>query len=240
MIFPYAIYVPRSHICPSCLMELSTVRALADPHYGLPVVVCPRCSLACVRTKHPDQAFWQRFRRRWGALRLIFAKVLATTLMSLIMWGLVSLSVDVFATTHGTIDLVRPFVSADIDTMLGASMIVVLGIGLGCLVRVLYWHHRAWVGAVVLFLLAGFFTSLDYSTGAAVNLLAVFADFASPAEMPDADEMALRGQFFGMLGVLVVIGMVPGVFLGRMIEKSTVRKFRKIRKKIQRRRAYDN
>lgn len=41
----------RTHICLGCGFELAGVRAPPDPHYGLPVVVCPRCELACVR--HP-------------------------------------------------------------------------------------------------------------------------------------------------------------------------------------------
>lgn len=52
-----------SHICLSCGRDLARVRALIEPHYGLPVVVCPDCGCAVVRRRHPIIVRWRRFRR---------------------------------------------------------------------------------------------------------------------------------------------------------------------------------
>ncbi len=156
------------------------------------------------------------------------------------MWGLVNLSVDIFSTPRGLIDLWTPFVSTDVDSTFQAFATVFLSVGIGCVTRVLYWHHRAWVGAVALLIPAGFFASSEFLTGQAVNLLAVFGDFQSTMDIPSKGEMILRGKFFGMLSVLVLVGMVPGVFLGRVVETGTARKFRKIRKRLQRRSANAN
>lgn len=156
------------------------------------------------------------------------------------MWGLVDLSVDIFSTPRGLIDLWTPFVSTDVDSTFQAFATVFLGVGIGCVTRVLYWHHRAWVGAVALLMLAGFFASSEFLTGQAVNFLAVFGDFQSTMDIPGKGEMILRGKFFAMLSVLVLVGMVPGVFLGRVVETGTERKFRKIRKRLQRRSANAN
>lgn len=41
-----------SHVCLSCGLDLARVRARLDPHYALPIVVCPDCGRAAVRRKH--------------------------------------------------------------------------------------------------------------------------------------------------------------------------------------------
>lgn len=79
--------MPISHTCPTCLTELARVRALPDPHYGLPVVVCPGCGRAVVRTKHPDRVFWRHKRLLlaglWSVVWRLGLMVLAGLLMSL-------------------------------------------------------------------------------------------------------------------------------------------------------------
>lgn len=52
-----------SHICLSCGRDLARVCALVEPHYGLPVVVCPDCGRAVVRRRHPIIVRWRQFRR---------------------------------------------------------------------------------------------------------------------------------------------------------------------------------
>lgn len=52
-----------SHACASCGLELASIRAAPDPHYGLAVVVCPRCRTACTRSR-PDIVRWWRSVRR--------------------------------------------------------------------------------------------------------------------------------------------------------------------------------
>jgi len=61
-------------------MELCRVRAVPDPVYALPVVVCPRCADASVRRRHPTAEGWRTFIRlrvAWGlfALRLLLLVV---------------------------------------------------------------------------------------------------------------------------------------------------------------------
>ncbi len=53
-----------------CGLDLARVRAAPDPHYGLPMVTCPRCARACVRW-HPSRIGWRGQRRtRWAAAGL--------------------------------------------------------------------------------------------------------------------------------------------------------------------------
>ena len=54
-------------------MELAHLAAPPDEHYGLPVVVCPRCTLASVRRPFAGMARWRTFLRTVAtSRRLIF------------------------------------------------------------------------------------------------------------------------------------------------------------------------
>lgn len=150
------------------------------------------------------------------------------------------LAISTFSDHPGSIQLSEPFRSAYPETMFAAYMVPIGAIAMGAIVRVLYWHRRAWVGFGVFLMLALFFTTLEYTIGFIVNRLAIIGNFLSPTEMPADYEMIHRLKFFAAMSVIAAMGLVPGVWLGRLIEKSTERKFRKIRKKIRQRRAYDD
>lgn len=59
--------MPISHVCQGCGEDLAALRPGPDPHYGLRVIVCPRCRLASVRTREPMIAGWRYGRRLVGA-----------------------------------------------------------------------------------------------------------------------------------------------------------------------------
>ncbi len=52
-----------SHLCFGCGFDLARVRICPDPHYALPLVVCPDCGEAAVRRVHPLQIGWRAFLR---------------------------------------------------------------------------------------------------------------------------------------------------------------------------------
>ncbi len=52
-----------SHLCLGCGFDLARVRTRPDPHYALPLVVCPDCGDAAVRRVHPLQLGWRAFLR---------------------------------------------------------------------------------------------------------------------------------------------------------------------------------
>ena len=56
-----------SHVCMSCSFDMARVRARLEPHYGLPLVVCPDCGSATVRHKP----------RPWRSTRRIGVSLLA-------------------------------------------------------------------------------------------------------------------------------------------------------------------
>ena len=64
-----------AHVCLECGQGLAMVRPQRDPHYGLPLVTCPRCSWACVRRKNPSTRMWHDILRRFTALGFLFAQI---------------------------------------------------------------------------------------------------------------------------------------------------------------------
>lgn len=76
--------VARSHLCMGCGDELAHLLAPPDPHYGLPIVVCPGCGLACVRRPRGGAAGWQTFLRAFAAgRRLLLGGGLLIALLAL-------------------------------------------------------------------------------------------------------------------------------------------------------------
>jgi hypothetical protein len=86
--------VARSHVCIACGHDLARLHAPPDPHYGLPVVVCPGCALACIRRPYTGVALWRSAMRvRRMVVRLFVRLVLlvlfpATVISSSIAIGM--------------------------------------------------------------------------------------------------------------------------------------------------------
>lgn len=70
-----------SHICLSCGLDLARVRAVTEPQYGLPVVVCPECSTGVVRRKDVLTARWREAVRTAAAVRAILSRILSGALL---------------------------------------------------------------------------------------------------------------------------------------------------------------
>ena len=73
--------MPLAHACPACGHVLTHVRADYDRDFLAPVIVCPDCSFAAVRRRHPIAAairLW--WRRAWAAYGLAWRGALAFVL----------------------------------------------------------------------------------------------------------------------------------------------------------------
>ncbi|MBX3406099.1 MAG: zinc ribbon domain-containing protein [Phycisphaeraceae bacterium] len=68
-----------AHTCANCGHDLSRLCALIDPVYGLPIVVCPRCREAVVRTSIPVRTRARQARRLVVSLAMLAFSVLLTT-----------------------------------------------------------------------------------------------------------------------------------------------------------------
>ena len=65
----------RCHVCSTCGMDLRRLRALRDPHYRLPIVVCPECETAIVRRRHPIEVRWRRLRALLTSLAVMLIQI---------------------------------------------------------------------------------------------------------------------------------------------------------------------
>jgi hypothetical protein len=84
-----------AHVCLGCGFDLARQRPRKELHYGLPMIVCPRCAAPSVRRKHPLMVRWRQFRRVDWAVSILVAKLLVavaiaaatafTILLSLLM-----------------------------------------------------------------------------------------------------------------------------------------------------------
>ncbi len=90
-----------SHVCMGCGLDLARVRAAPEPHYGLPLVTCPRCAGACVR-RHPSRIGWRGARRLRRAAAGLAAQV-AILLGSAAITTIASISMAVERFTPRTV-----------------------------------------------------------------------------------------------------------------------------------------
>ncbi|MDF1809030.1 MAG: hypothetical protein P1U42_04975 [Phycisphaerales bacterium] len=231
--------MPKSHICPTCLVELARIRAVPDPHYGLPVVVCPGCNAACVRTKHPDREFWRQYLRTNIAIRLVIGKFAMTLIMGLILWGFVVWAEDIFVDFRGNLHLVESFTALDINTALGSWGIVLFSFIMGYSIRIMYAHHRFWVPLVILVSVGAFFGTIDYSTSKLVELIALVGNFETTTDNITVNALLIRGKLLMLILIPILLGFLAVRVLSGSMRKSQSNKFRRVLKKQRKRRAYE-
>jgi hypothetical protein len=82
--------VPTHHACHACGHDLSRFRALADPHYALPMVTCPDCRTSTVRRRDPGVAGYRRARRVVRALLTIWVQCFVVSLVTTASVALIS------------------------------------------------------------------------------------------------------------------------------------------------------
>jgi hypothetical protein len=225
--------MPVSHTCPSCCLELGSIRAAPDPYYGLGVVVCPRCDQAVVRTRHPDRVFWQMVRRTRKSLVLLFLTIVFTglSLSSTIGMG--------FWLMPKITDRTGKYIAPDLSTPQIPAMVsiaVVLTLMSGAVARVIYGHLRFFrvLGLVLALLLV--FWHIDW-------LMAGLLEFINTAFRANADiDTATKAEIirrFLMMPLIIpvfITGMGIGSILNRSIQKSTTKRVVRIRKRLRKRR----
>ncbi len=225
--------MPQSHICPSCLTELARIRAIPDRHYNLPIVVCPKCKLSCVRTKHPDQAFWREIRQLIRSIRLLIITILVTLLAGWALAGMSFAMEPVLTDRRGNLLKLSSIDLDDTYLLLAAICFVLLG---SCAVRVAYAHQRLWVAWLMLMIPSTIFVSLDWLVGWGMNRVRKMMDINPNLEVPSNLEVLGRSKAFLLLAIVASVGMLLGVFLNRMIQSSSRKRVSKIRRKIKKRR----
>ncbi len=79
-----------SHLCLQCGFDLARVRPQRDPHYGLPLVHCPKCETAAVRRRHPVWRGWRNGRRTVRSLFQFVFRVGFTLGLMVVSCGMIA------------------------------------------------------------------------------------------------------------------------------------------------------
>ncbi len=229
------VRVPRSHICPSCLFELGSIRAIPDPHYGLGIVVCPRCSLACERAKHPDQVFWKSFNRVRQALGFIVLKMFMSLIIGLILTGLTHTFFETFLRSHRKVAFFDPLSAHDPTELALAWMCVLFPILTGLFARPIFHHLPKLIAGLILLSFGLFILSAEYMFGRVILFLELIAQFDSGQRFISNRAYFDELQAFGIVAILFCLGLYPGQFLSNAIQSSWAKRGRKKRKKLRKR-----
>ncbi len=158
----WAQSMTNAHVCLGCAGDLASVRAIRDPHYALPMVICPGCGKASVRRTHPFHARWIASLRIGTAITaLVLQHVVALTLIGSTLAVIAGVLALGYAAMIGE---VTRQAMINLGISIGAVSIVTGAWLTAGLSHILWW--RAWLGWILLVvLLVGF--------GAAVSLAVV-------------------------------------------------------------------
>jgi len=107
-----------------------------DPHYGLPVVVCPSCGAPCVRVRHPDAEFFRWLRALRRGLGHLLALALMLALLAVILDAAAS-----FAAHRGVAEIVS--VRHGHDVLIGRVSGLLVVIVFAAVIRVMLAHRSA-------------------------------------------------------------------------------------------------
>ncbi len=167
--------MPLSHTCAACGMELCGVRAAPDPVYALPVVVCPRCGMGCVRRRHPQMEAWRGFHRLSATLGRLFLQLALLLVFTLLFSAFLhSLRIDLshqslrlreaWADPEATIAVRRVLVRSGLIWNLTAWVCYSTCLGVWLVAGFAHWRAwrvpLAWTGAMLAIAVGS--TAIDY------------------------------------------------------------------------------
>ena len=137
-----------AHICLGCARDLAHHRAIRDPHYALPLVICSGCGKTHVRRTHPFTTRWTDTLRLGTALiALLFQHAVAAALIVWTFSVMIGAYVIGFATY--TEQVSRVTMLSFVGGLAGVSILTGAWLTAG-LSHITPW--KAWTGWTVLIL----------------------------------------------------------------------------------------
>ncbi len=146
-----------AHVCLGCGAALARIRVIRDPHYHLPIVICPGCGEACVRRVDPILQRWRAFQPIVVALCTLLVQVLIVSLLATATAGVVD----------AVPDLLPVVISGNLFDLLYGQSLAALVIGVTLPVLTGVWmttglgHWRPWLARAVWGLLIAGLLSWD-------------------------------------------------------------------------------
>lgn len=216
--------MPRSHVCFSCGLDLAPVRAVPDPHYALPVVVCPRCETASVRRRRDPVIQGYRAATRLTKSTSVLGLQALLTLVLLLgygftIFGLENLAQDLkvaparlpIALIEG-IDLTR-WGARDRLAVLGASLVTTAAAG-GAWLTAGFTHLRPRTPWIVWGCILTFFSFIYPAVASLDTLVERLTGGQANYRSPEPAELLFRALFI-LLWLALAFGV--GRPLGRIV-----------------------
>ena len=222
------------------MQELARIRAVPDQHYALPIVVCPGCSTACVRTKHPDQEFWRELRSLIRSLRVLILKLILIALLPLLVLLSIGTAINMIEgsplRTNGLIKM-PSIIASDPYGISTASLLAILCV---CVIRLSLHHLRAWAALGVLWGAVGLWTIGFLSpTLFRITLESIFGYELTTARW-NAQDIKTASLGFALIFALSLLGLVPGAYYHPSATRGPQTRYRKIRRRLRRRRTRES
>lgn len=160
-----------SHICLACGLDLARVRLSDDPHYGLPLIICPQCCTVSVRRRPLAVLRW---RQTWRAVRTLLAMLLQLALLG----GLTALTMALCMTAAHELAARRiPGPTNTIERIIFLGVVIGLSVGIGAWLTVGLAHWRRWIAWLSFFAWTAVLMAMDVLIGPfAVRVLAQITD----------------------------------------------------------------
>lgn len=224
-----------SHACAGCGSDLTYLRAAPDPHYRLPIVVCPSCDLAVVRRRPEMSRIAKRIRRGVSSWRALInrAGLLVISLLVTIS-AAEALAIDARDRWNGVTRSLSSygeegFVFRD---PLHDRVLIVAGIGfwVGSWLVGTLPHWNPWKAVGAFGLLAALFVTALAGVDAALSSFAISNGSPWPDRVPTGPELLAH---LGAIGVCTLVAAVLGLPAGMLLRKAfDKRRSRRMRKAL--------
>lgn len=146
-----------AHVCLGCGADLARIHVIRDPHYRLPIVICPGCSHVCVRRVDPILQRWRTFQPAAAALCALSVQLLIVLLLATATAGVVDAVPDILpAPISGNV-----FDLLDNQSIWAMVVCVTLPVLTGIWMTTGLGHWRPWLARAVWGLLIAGLLSWD-------------------------------------------------------------------------------
>lgn len=208
-----------AHVCSECGCDLARTRPVRDPHYGLPLVSCPRCGRIAVRQRHPVTLHWRQTVRIVRALLTLIVQ--SILLIAFATFNTVAAIGVVASLDHNVTHKDRPYIAIFYVIAVG-----VLPLTIGTWLTVGFSHLRWWLVWIGWALLIGVIVGLVAFIG---ELGPEFAppEFAPRSFYPGralnaADIARLNMRYIVLPAWIVIAVMMVVASGGRLIGKGVL------------------
>ncbi len=195
-----------SQLCNECGADLGRVRARRDPHYGLPLVMCPYCSTAAVRRRHPTAQRWRELKRLSVPLSIIILQLAALS-------GLLSLVAVVCFEFGDKLDRAGIHLQHPDGPIILGLALCALPIAVGAWLTAGLHHWRRWAAWCLFTFLAVLTLSFDCLVGPAITQGSI--DLGLSVGYLECDFEIWRDRMLILVAMMIVASI--GIPVGKLL-----------------------